>query len=87
MQATTDRSEQELQVDEQLRELEARLTREHEEMSPAVVHEWVERARARFRGARVLAFVPILVERAVLTRLRTEPAGVSPAGLQPSAPA
>jgi putative nucleotidyltransferase with HDIG domain len=61
------------QVDEQLRRLESRLIREHDEVPPSLVHEWTERARARLVGARVQEFVPLLVERAVRTCARDFP--------------
>ncbi|MDX8033364.1 HD domain-containing protein [Lentzea sp. BCCO 10_0856] len=53
------------QVDERIRRLESRLVREHDEVPPSLVHEWIERASARFGDARVRDFVPLLVERAV----------------------
>ncbi|GLZ35240.1 hypothetical protein Lesp02_74270 [Lentzea sp. NBRC 105346] len=52
-------------VDEQIARLEARLVHEQDRVPPTLVHEWVARARARFAGARVPDFVPLLVERAV----------------------
>lgn len=57
-------------LDVQIKRLEARLVREQEQVPPTVLHEWVERACARFAGARVLDFVPILVERAVRARVQ-----------------
>lgn len=62
------------EVDEQIRCLEPRLVREHEEVPPSLVHEWVEHARARLGGARVRDFVPLLVERAVRASARDFPA-------------
>ncbi|MEU7478266.1 HD domain-containing protein [Lentzea sp. NPDC042327] len=53
------------QVAERIRRLEARLVRDHDEVPPSLVHEWVERAIARFGGARVRDYVPLLVERSV----------------------
>lgn len=60
-------------VDDRIRRLESRLVREHEEVPPSLVHEWVERANARFSGARVRDFVPLLVERAVRASARSFP--------------
>lgn len=57
-------------VDEQIRRLEARLLLEQDQVSPNVLHGWVERARARFADARVVSFVPILVERLVRAQLK-----------------
>ncbi|MTD53411.1 three-helix bundle dimerization domain-containing protein [Amycolatopsis pithecellobii] len=56
-------------LDTQLRQLERRLRDERDEVPPAVLHEWVESARARFAEARIVTFVPILVERLVRTHL------------------
>lgn len=58
------------QVDERIRRLESRLVREHDAVPPSLVHEWVERASARFGDARVRDFVPLLVERAVRLSVR-----------------
>ncbi|SES14072.1 HDIG domain-containing protein [Lentzea xinjiangensis] len=63
-------------MDEHLRRLEFRLVREHDEVPPSLVHEWIERAWARFRGARVRDFVPLLVERAVRVSARGFSAGL-----------
>ncbi|CAM3316353.1 HD domain-containing protein [Kibdelosporangium persicum] len=60
-------------VDEQIRRLESRLVREHDKVPPSLVHEWIERARARLGGAPVQDFVPLLVERAVRTSAREFP--------------
>ncbi|MBK1783392.1 three-helix bundle dimerization domain-containing protein [Prauserella cavernicola] len=60
-------------VDQQVRDLEARLVREQDRVPAGVVHTWVERALARFAQARVHTFVPILVERAVRAELRAVP--------------
>jgi hypothetical protein len=62
---TTTSVEARRQVDERIRRLESRLVREHDEVPPSLVHEWIERASARFGDARVRDFVPLLVERAV----------------------
>jgi hypothetical protein len=59
------------QVDEQLRRLEDRLVQETDQVSPDVLHGWIEAVRARFVAARVQTFVPIFVEREVRTRLRS----------------
>jgi putative nucleotidyltransferase with HDIG domain len=53
------------QVEDQVRRLESRLVREHDQVPPSLVHEWVERARGRLAGATVQEFVSLLVERAV----------------------
>ncbi|SDF75139.1 HDIG domain-containing protein [Lentzea fradiae] len=58
------------ETDERFRRLEARLVREHGEVPPSLVHEWTERARARFGGARVQEYVPLLVARAVRASAR-----------------
>nr|WP_245959846.1 HD domain-containing protein [Prauserella flavalba] len=65
------------QVEQQIRDLEARLVREQDRVPAQVVHDWVERARARFARARVLTFVPILVERAVRAEFRAVAPGAS----------
>lgn len=54
----------------QIERLQARLVREETQVPPTVVHEWIERAWARFAGARVPDFVPILVERTVRAQVR-----------------
>ncbi|HET6504153.1 MAG TPA: HD domain-containing protein [Amycolatopsis sp.] len=61
-------------LDDRIARLEARLVREQAHVAPEVVHEWVERARSRFDGARVQVFVPIFVERAVRSKL-ADPGG------------
>ncbi|WP_239153953.1 three-helix bundle dimerization domain-containing protein [Amycolatopsis sp. FDAARGOS 1241] len=53
--------------------LEARLSSDFAAVGAASVHELVERERARFREARIQAFVPILVERAVRAALGNRP--------------
>jgi hypothetical protein len=58
-------------VDEQIRRLEARLLLEQDEVPPTVLRGWVERARPRFADARVVSFVPILVERLVRAQLKS----------------
>jgi putative nucleotidyltransferase with HDIG domain len=66
------------QLDDQLRRLEERLC-EQEPAPSELVRECVQSARSRFAGARIRAFVPILVERAVRSQLRTvagEPATI-----------
>ncbi|GAB3577800.1 hypothetical protein GCM10027445_44070 [Amycolatopsis endophytica] len=62
-----------MDVGQQLRRLEARLSGEHEEHPPEVVHSFVDEALSRFTGARVSAFVPILVERRVRARMKPSP--------------
>lgn len=59
----------EARVDAQIRRLEARLQAEREHVPPTVLHGWIQAARARFAGASVLVYVPILVERQVRARL------------------
>ncbi|SEF25060.1 hypothetical protein SAMN05421837_102990 [Amycolatopsis pretoriensis] len=59
------------QLDLQLDIVEDRLRQDYEGVE---VHTLVERERHRFDAARIHAFVPILVERAVREFLR-EPAG------------
>lgn len=73
------RGDQDDQVDEQIRRLEQRLTREGHAVAPDVVHEWVEEVRRRFVGARVQVFVPMLMERELRSRLRSAD-HVMPAG-------
>jgi hypothetical protein len=58
------------QLDQQLRDLEQRLARDHTNLSAKVVHECVEQERARFAGARIFSYIPVLVERAVRSKLR-----------------
>jgi len=58
------------QLGQQLRALENKLARDHADVPAEKVHECVERERARFAGARILSFIPMLVERAVRPQLR-----------------
>ncbi|MEW2500689.1 MULTISPECIES: three-helix bundle dimerization domain-containing protein [unclassified Amycolatopsis] len=53
------------QPDAHFGHLEDRLSRDFATVGAESVHDLVERERARFTGAPVQAFVPILVERAV----------------------
>ncbi|HWD06073.1 MAG TPA: hypothetical protein VG674_26890 [Amycolatopsis sp.] len=53
--------------------LAARLSSDFATVGAAGVHELVERARARFSDARIQAFVPILVARAVRAALGRQP--------------
>ncbi|MGI5500157.1 three-helix bundle dimerization domain-containing protein [Lentzea sp. CA-135723] len=53
------------QADARIRRLESRLVREFGDVPPSLVHEWIERARARFGSARVQEFVPLFVAREV----------------------
>ncbi|WP_312878005.1 three-helix bundle dimerization domain-containing protein [Lentzea indica] len=64
------------EADERIRRWESRLVREYDGVPPSLVHEWIERARARLGGARVRGFVPLLVERAVRASARDFPADV-----------
>jgi hypothetical protein len=57
------------QLDTQLAELEGRLTHDYDKVGRSSVHDLVQRERARFEGARIHVYVPILVERAVRTTL------------------
>jgi hypothetical protein len=58
------------QVGQQLRDLERRLARDHANLSAKAVHECVEQECARFAGARIFSYIPVLVERAVRPKLR-----------------
>ncbi|KAA9149200.1 HD domain-containing protein [Amycolatopsis acidicola] len=60
-------------VDEQIRQLERRLAAEQELVPASVLHDCVRRAWARFSGAKVRAYIPILVERRVRAELRSSP--------------
>jgi hypothetical protein len=53
----------------QFAELETRLVKEYGSEGEEVVRRVVSEERDRFAGARVHAFVPILVERSVRSRL------------------
>ncbi|MEV5712837.1 hypothetical protein AB0L41_03020 [Amycolatopsis mediterranei] len=53
------------QLDLHLAQLEDRLDRDYSGVTRARLHDLVTHERARFAGARIHAFVPILVERAV----------------------
>ncbi|MFE0020987.1 three-helix bundle dimerization domain-containing protein [Amycolatopsis sp. NPDC059021] len=57
------------QIDEQIEQLEGRLAREHDRIPPGLIHRVVEYARSRFAHARILRFVPVLVERRVRAQL------------------
>ncbi|WP_236791121.1 three-helix bundle dimerization domain-containing protein [Amycolatopsis sp. GM8] len=59
-------------VDEMIERLEARLRAEQDQVSPTVLHDWIEHARARFAQARIVSFVPIFVERLVRAQLQME---------------
>jgi putative nucleotidyltransferase with HDIG domain len=52
-------------ADPRARRLATRLVREHDGVPPSLVREWLEHAWARYHGAPVQDFVPLLVERAV----------------------
>ncbi|HJQ48874.1 MAG TPA: HDIG domain-containing protein [Amycolatopsis sp.] len=64
---------QQAHVDEQIALLEARLGNEHNHLPLSAVHECVQQARARFEHARVLTFLPILIERAARAALGRPP--------------
>ncbi|GAB3712503.1 hypothetical protein GCM10027598_19090 [Amycolatopsis oliviviridis] len=53
------------QLDLHFRQLEDRLTHDYSGITRSALHDLVEHERSRFAGARIHAFVPILVERAV----------------------
>ncbi|MFB9691094.1 three-helix bundle dimerization domain-containing protein [Amycolatopsis plumensis] len=57
------------QLDTHLAQLEDRLGRDYANVTRSRLHAMIDRERARFAGARIHAFVPILVERAVRTAL------------------
>jgi hypothetical protein len=59
------------QLDTHLAQLEDRLGRDYAGVTRSRLHAMVDRERARFTGARIHAFVPILVERAVRAALAT----------------
>ena len=56
-------------LDVQIAEVESRLVDEYGANRRATVHRAVEEERHRFDRARIHAFVPILVERSVRSRL------------------
>jgi hypothetical protein len=58
------------QLEQQLRELGDRLVRDHGDVPATTVHDWVQQEQARFANARVHSFIPVLVERAVRSKLR-----------------
>lgn len=66
------------QVDDRIRRLESRLVREFHDVPPSIVHEWIERARARFGGARLQDYVPLFVAREVRASARAFPAQETP---------
>jgi hypothetical protein len=57
------------QLDLHLDQLEDRLDKDYPGVNRTRLHELVDRERARFAGARIHAFVPILVERTVRATL------------------
>ncbi|RSM47110.1 hypothetical protein DMA12_09880 [Amycolatopsis balhimycina DSM 5908] len=57
------------QLDLHFAQLEDRLDQDYSEVTRARLHDLVGHERARFAGARIHAFVPILVERAVRVAL------------------
>jgi len=61
------------QLDLQLHVVEDRLRDDYADLDRTSAHTLVERERSRFAGARVHAFVPILVERAVRESLEEPP--------------
>jgi hypothetical protein len=59
------------QLGTHLAQLTDRLGRDYANGTRRRMHAMIDRARARFAGARIHAFVPILVERAVRSALTT----------------
>lgn len=74
-----DTAVRETHVDDQIQRLELRLRAEEDQVSPGTLHTLVARAVARFADARVLSFVPILVERIVRAQLHLEQSAESTA--------
>ncbi|RSD11774.1 three-helix bundle dimerization domain-containing protein [Amycolatopsis eburnea] len=56
-------------LDTHFAQLEDRLDRDYANVGRPRLHDLVDHERARFAGARIHAFVPILVERAVRAAL------------------
>ncbi|WP_103349495.1 three-helix bundle dimerization domain-containing protein [Amycolatopsis sp. CA-128772] len=56
-------------LDTHLAQLEDRLGQDYTNLTRTRIHAMVDRERARFAGARIHAFVPILVERAIRAAL------------------
>ncbi len=67
------------QPDSRFDQLEDRLSHDYTGVTRDRLHDLVRRERARFAQARIRAFVPILVERAVRTALAVPPAKHRPA--------
>ncbi|WP_439657441.1 HD domain-containing protein [Lentzea sp. HUAS TT2] len=61
------------QADARIRRLESQLVREFGDVPPSLVHEWIERARARFGRARLQDYVPLFVAREVRASARAFP--------------
>ncbi|SFW73049.1 three-helix bundle dimerization domain-containing protein [Amycolatopsis australiensis] len=59
------------QLDTHFTQLEDRLDRDYADVARPRLHAMVDRERARFAGARIHVFVPILVERRVRAALAT----------------
>lgn len=59
------------QLDTHLAQLEDRLGKDYANVGRSRLHAMVDHERARFAGARIHAFVPILVERAIRAALTT----------------
>ncbi|MGV9365579.1 three-helix bundle dimerization domain-containing protein [Amycolatopsis sp. NPDC003731] len=59
------------QLDTHLAQLEDRLGKDYANVAHNRLHAMVARERARFAGARIHAFVPILIERTVRAALTT----------------
>lgn len=62
------------QLDLHFAQLEDRLSHDYTSVTRSTLHDLVERERSRFAEARIHAFVPILVERAVRATLASPPA-------------
>jgi hypothetical protein len=58
------------QLGQQIRDLEARLAHDYVDVSKTTVRDCVAQELSRFAQARVLSFIPVLVERAVRPKLR-----------------
>jgi hypothetical protein len=61
------------QLDLHFAQLEDRLDQDYSGVTRARLHDLVNHERARFAGARIQAFVPVLVERAIRATLAVTP--------------
>lgn len=69
---------QSAQLRSQLDELTGRLARDYADVATDTVRSYVRAESDRFADARVRAFIPVLVERAVRGRLGNHPALATP---------